>query len=763
MLVKRVKAVAEDMAPYLEQSRPTSAASAAAPGLSLREVLFALRRHRRLVLAFTLIGCAAGVALLLSIPPTYTAESSIVLDTRKPRLIDLPSIVSEQTTNPEVAQLRSEVDVLRSESLANRVIDQLHLLSNAEFRTGPSRPLALVADIRRALDDHAPRLAAWLPILRQTPPKQVAPSVTARLERAHALAVYREHLSVINDGGSYIIRVQFSSRDPLLAAQIVNTHVQLYLADQVAYKQEIGKRASTWLTQELSNLEAKLRTSEAAVQSFREQNQIVQSGDTTLLSQQLAAVNAQIPVAEAELERRQSQLERAKELLKRNSPDSEPDVLDSRLVQELREQEATLQQKKADLEATFGERYPKVERAQAELATLEQNIHLAIARIIQGLQNKVDVARVKQSELRQRLTELEQRTVIADRAEGKLRDLRREVSANNALIEVLLTRYKQVSAQEEIQQADARVVSPAMVPISPSFPKFSAHLPIVIAVSFLMGAAVAFLRELTRRGFKGTHEIEVECELPSLGSVPIVPSVWPRQAPQNLITSSPHSTFAEAIRYIKNSIQASGLSARAAPKTFLVTSSLPHEGKSVLAMSLARSFAISGKKTLLIDCDLRNPSVASAIARPRDTPCLTQVLNRDADWRDGIYKDNKSPLDVLSAAAGTPAPHDIVASPVMRALIDQCRRQYDIVILDSPPITAVSDALTLSRWVDATMLAIRWGVTPREIAKTSLNKLFQSGARLCGAVLTQVDLRRGVFSPAEIEYYHKRNRVYYAQ
>jgi polysaccharide biosynthesis transport protein len=750
------------MASYLEQARSAGDAGAA-PALSLHEVLFSLRRHRWVVFACTIIGSVAGAALLLAIPPTYTAESSIVLDTRKPRLVDLPSLVSEQTTNPEVAQLRSEVDVLRSEDLASRVIGRLHLLNNPEFRSGASLPSEVVADIRRAIANHLPWLTAQLPILRPPPATPMKPGVAAQLARAHAVTVYLQHLSVTNDGGSYVIRVQYRSHDPQLAASIVNTHVQLYLADQVEYKQEIGKRASAWLTQELSNLQTKLRTSEAAVQSFREQNQIVQSGDTTLLSQQLAAVNAQIPVAQAELERRESELERAKELLKHNSLDSEPDVLDSRLVQQLREQEATLQQKKANLESTFGDRYPQVEKTNAELTTLEQNIHAATNRIIQGLQNQVDVARIKADELRKRLIELEQRTVIADRAEGKLRDLRREVSANSALIEVLLTRYKQVSAQEEIQQADARVVSAAAAPISPSFPKLSAHLPIIVLVSFLVGASFAFIKELTRRGFKGTQEIEVECELPSLGSVPVVPSVWSGQAPQNLITSSPHSTFSEAIRYIKNSIQASGLSARAVPKTFLVTSSLPHEGKSVLAMSLARSFAVAGKKTLLIDCDLRNPSVGRAIARPPDTPCLTQVLNRDVDWRDGIYKDDKSPLDVLSAAAPTSAPHDLVASPVMRALIDQCRRQYDVVILDSPPITAVSDALTLSRWVDATMLAIRWGVTPREIAKTSLNKLFQSGARLCGAVLTQVDLQRGVFSPAEIEYYHKQNRVYYVQ
>jgi polysaccharide biosynthesis transport protein len=749
------------MAPYLEQSRQPASVASATPAVSLREVVFSLRRHRWFVFACTLIGSIAGAGVLLLIPPTYTAESSIVLDTRKPRLVDLPSIVAEQTTSPEVAQLRSEVDVLESDNLASRVINELHLMKNKEFIGGPSWSSTAVTTVKRTIEQHLPWLSDRLPILRQTAPAAATPNNAEQL--THAVAVYRQHLSVSNDGRSYIIRIQFNSHDPQLAARIVNAHVQLYLADQVAFKREIGKQASAWMTRELSNLEAKLRASEAAVQSFRESNQIVQSGDTTLLSQQLAAVNAQIPVADAELENRESRLRRARELLKRNSIDSESDVLDSRLVQQLREQEATLQQKKANLEATFGEHYPTVEKTNAELATLQQNIHIATTRIIQSLQNDVDVARAKDNELRDRLTELEQRTILADRAEGKLRDLRREVSANNALIGVLLTRYKQVSAQEEIQQADARVVSAAVAPIAPSFPKLAVHLPFVVAASFLSGAALAFLRELTRPGFKGTHEIEMECELPSLGSVPVVPSVWPRQVPQNLIATAPHSTFAEAIRYIKNSIQASGLSVRAMPKTFLITSSLPHEGKSVLAMSLARSFAIAGKKTLLVDCDLRNPSVATAMVRPPETPCLTQVLNRDVDWRDAIYKDDKSPLDVISAAMGTPAPHDLVASPVMRALIDQCRRHYDIVILDSPPITAVSDALILSRWVDATMLTIRWGVTPREIAKTSLNKLFQSGARLCGAVLTQVDLQRGIFSPAEIEYYHKQNRVYYVQ
>jgi polysaccharide biosynthesis transport protein len=748
------------MAAYLDHAHAAASDALPAPAVSMREILFSLRRHRWLILACTMIGSAAGSAVLLSLPPTYTAESSIVLDARKPRLVDLPSLVSEQTTAPEVAQLRSEVDVLQSKDLAARVIDRLRLMNQPEFQDTRSRLSTVLAAARKAIAQHLPWLAPRLPWPTARP---VDPPVTLALRaRAAAIEFYRQHLTVANDGRSYVIRIQYRSRNPDLAAAVVNTHVQLYLHDQVTYKQEIGREASNWLTRELSNLQTKLRSSEEAVQRFREDNQIVQSGDTTLLSQQLAAVNAQIPAAEAELANRESRLQRARQLLQRNAIDTQPDVLDSVLIQRLREDESALERRRADIEATFGENHPTVQRIKAEIQTMRGNIRVAVARVVKGLENEVDVARAKESELRSRLVELERRTVVADRAEGKLRDLQREVHANNSLIEVLLNRYKQVSAQEEIQQPDARVVSAAVSPVAPSFPRLSIHLPLLGLISFLSGAALAFLKELTRRGFKGTHEIEIECDLPSLGSVPIVPRVWPRQAvPQDLVADSPHSTFAEAIRYVRNSIQASGLALRASPKTFLVTSSLPHEGKTVLAISLARSFATSGKKTLLIDCDLRNPSVPASISPPEGTECLSRVLARDADWHDGIYRDGKSALDVMSATSSIAAPHDLVACPAMRALIDQCRRHYDIVILDSPPITAVSDALTLSRWVDATMLAVRWGVTPREIAKTSLNKLFQSGARLCGAVLTQVDLRRGIFSPAEMEYYHKHNRVYY--
>jgi polysaccharide biosynthesis transport protein len=749
------------MATYPDQSYPETMEVARGGGVSLREVLMALRRYRWLILGCGILGSAAGTVTLLSIAPSYTAETSIVLDARKPRVTDLPSLVAEQTANPEVAQLRSEVEILQSENLARRVIDRLALLQVAEFQQRPSYLAAMVGDNKKRLAEALSGVAPWLPALAFAPANVTRAPGDGDIAVADAVQAYRQHLSVTNDGRTYVITLRYTSHDPMLAARIVNTHVQLYFGDQIAYKREIGRQTSSWLTNELSNLQAKLRASEEAVQRFREENQIVQSGDTTLVSQQLAAVNAQVPTVENELANAESRLKFARDLLRRNAVDTQSDVLESRLVQRLREEEAAVQRRIAEIRTIYGDAHPNVTKAQAELRDLQDSIRVAVGRITKNLETEVQVARTRRNDLQHRLLELEQRTVAADRAGGKLRDLQREVTANNALIELLLTRFKQVGAQEEIQQPDARIISTASAPIKPSFPKLSIHLPIIFAGSLVFGVSFAFLRELMRRGFKGSNEIEIECDLRSLGSVPVVPRAWPRTAtPQDLIIDQPRSSFAESVAYVRNAIQAGGLSARQVPKTFLITSSLPREGKSVLAISLARSFARMGKRTLLIDCDVRNPT-AWKLAGITNGIDIAKMLNGEVLWQEAASQDSKSTLHVIGADGTIATPHDLVSSMAMRTLLEQCRRRYDIVILDSPPVTAVSDALTLSRWADATMLVVRWGVTPREIAKTSLNKLFASGARLCGAVLTQVDMRRGVFSPAEPEYYHRENRRYY--
>jgi capsular exopolysaccharide synthesis family protein len=724
------------------------------PTQPVHEIFLALKRHRWLIVATGFIGLIVGVGFLAATEPVYTAESSVLVDARKPRVAEIPGFQTEPKV-PEIAELRSEVEVLRNEGLIQRVIEELRLVDEPEFWGRSSLTRQTINGLRNFARETAPWIFEWVPILRADDQK-IDPVAAARF-------TYRQHLNVGHDGRSFVIRVRYTMHDPELAARIVNRHVQLYVEEQVESKRKDATKASDWLKEEVANARNTLLATEAELQRVRESNEAARGSSSAILAEQLGSINQQLAAASGDRAAAEARLRNIRQLVRAGRAESEATVLDSPDIQHLRQQELVLVRKKADLLTIFGEQHPNVLKTEAEARDVRSALQQAVSRLTDRLTNEVTVARTRESELRAKLIEVESRALAADRGETRQRDLERQAATDRDLYNTLLTRYKQVMAQAGMQLPDAKILSSASVPAAPSYPDKRLYLPMIFIGSTFFGVVLAFGREAMRRGFKGSSEVEAEIELPSLGSIPMVPrAVWKSGAPHDLIIDRPNSSFAEAVRGVMNMIEASPTDAQP-PRVLLITSSLPNEGKSVLAIALARSYADTGRRTLLIDCDVRNPSLTKMAGAERnlERPDLTMVLMGKAELGDAVQKDRKSSLYLVAADAPGQIPHGLVTSSGMAGLLREARQNYDVVILDSPPITAVSDPLTLSRIVDATILAVRWGDTPREIAKTSLNRLFQNGARLCGAVLTQVDMRRGVFSPAELEYYHRKNRHYY--
>jgi polysaccharide biosynthesis transport protein len=721
------------------------------------DVLLALRRHRWLIAITATLGFASGIAGVVFMVPRYTAEALIMLEARQPRVTDLPSIISELVPYTIEPQLRSEVQLLESEGLYKRVVEELGLQNQPEFMSDAAPPIALLNTMREWLVQYTSPVRS----MPANDGDDAEPDRKVDAELARALNVYKRHFMATADGRSYVIALQFQSRNPRLAARILNKHVELYLADQVAYKRAVGKQAAQWLSEEIVRLQDRLKQSQEVAQRFREENNIVLTGGMTLLSQRVAAANAQLPAAVQDRVSREAQSQQIHRLLRGGAIDSESQILGSRTIEQLRAQEGTLVAKLGELRAIYGPQHPAIAKVNAQLDDLRRSISDETARIAKGVENDLAAARDRETKLRQQLTNLERETIGADRAEAKLRDLEREVTANRSLLETLLTRYKQIGAQEGAQVPDARIISRAGVPDSPSFPRLRSMLPASLSIGALIGVALAFCIELTQRCFRGSREVESEFAFQSLGSLPLVPRQLLRaQRPEDCVLDRPRSAFAEAIRYIRNCIQTVPLDIES-PRVFLVTSSLPNEGKSVLAVALARSFARSGHRALLIDGDLRNPSVCRLLGTPDPPSDLAMVLSGQATLTEAVHSDSRSTLDFIASKPSNMEPQDMLSSRHMGDILKNCARHYDVVIIDSPPITPVSDALILARHADATILVVRWGRTHREIARASLTRLFANGARICGIVLSQVDIRKGVFSPHEPEYYHKLNRVYY--
>ena len=337
-----------------------------------------------------------------------------------------------------------------------------------------------------------------------------------------------------------------------------------------------------------------------------------------------------------------------------------------------------------------------------------------------------------------------------------MRELQREADANKLLYENFLTKFKQTSSEEDIQQADARLVSSALPPRIPSFPKKTVLVGFSFLVSLLVGAAAAFILERLDNGFRSSEQVEKLLGVSTLG---LVPGVVRQELPQDVVVKRPTSQYSEAIRSIRTALRYSDVDNP--PKVVLITSSLAGEGKTVFAGSLARSVARSGGKSLLVDCDLRRPSVAKLLG-VNGEPGMLDIFAENANIDSLIRVDEDSGMHYIPSKGGTANPQDLLSSQQMRSFLERMRARYDLIVLDAPPVLAVSDPIILSHFVDTTIYLVRWETTPRPIVTGAVRMLRANGGEIAGVVLSRVNARKhATYGYGDNGYYYGRYSNYY--
>jgi capsular exopolysaccharide synthesis family protein len=362
--------------------------------------------------------------------------------------------------------------------------------------------------------------------------------------------------------------------------------------------------------------------------------------------------------------------------------------------------------------------------------------------------------RTREASLRESLNQLQKSTGVQGQDEVTLRQLEREAEANRTLYENFLTRFKQTSAQEDMQQADAHIVADAQVPATPSFPRKSMLTMLALMLSLMAGVVLAFLLERLDNGFRDPDQIERLTGVPFMG---LVPAIVGRA--QDIVVQKPVSSYSEAIRSVRAALNFTNVDNP--PKVVLVTSSVPKEGKSVFATSLARSVARSGGRSLIIDCDLRHPTQAGLLSAPKSLGLLS-YFSEGVDPARLIQVDEMSHVHYLPVWEGATNPQDLLGSQQMKSLLDGLRDKYDLIVLDAPPVLAVSDALVISHIADATLFLIRWAETPRQVVLGAIKLLKTQGAGLSGFVLSRVDVRQHAkYGYGDVGYYYGRYGSYY--
>ena len=718
-------------------------------GLDLREMLSALRRRKGVILGCAIVIMGLATTYVYQLTPRYTAQASLMLQEKSLQARDIQNVLSGLQDSTSV--VATQVEVLASPAIAERVATKLHLETIPEFNPSlrpPSgfAPFTWLQQKIYALVGYEPNSGDAIAL----PPKAVTPA-----DVAPALA---GHVTASNDGISYIIRVRATSESPELAAQIANAYVDAYLTDQLEAKFEATRRASAWLNDHLSELRDKVLASERAVQVFKEQNNLSTTG-TTVTSQQLSELNSQLIIAAADRAQKESAYRELQNVVKvPGALESARGVAGAPLVEKLREQEAELLRKQAELATRYKPEHPTMINLKAQIEDIHRKIAQEANNAVRSLGDEVTAARARETSLRTTLASLTHSTTEQDKAQVQLSELQREALANKALYEDFLNRFKQTSVQQDVQQADARIVATASPPTAPSFPNKSLYLNIALAVSLFVGVLVAFILEQLDNGFRTSDQVEKILGFATLG---MVPNLARSRKPHEVVVDEPVALYSEAIRSVRTALRYSDVDNP--PRVVLVTSSLPSEGKTVFATSLARSVARSGSRSLLIDCDLRRPGV-SRLLRPTQDVGLVNLFDDAVSVDSLIQIDEGSGMHFIPAVGGTANPQDLLGSQHMRSFIDQMRSKYDLIVLDSPPVLVVSDAIILSHIADTTMYIVRWEKIPRHVVAGAVKMLRANGGHIAGAVLSRVNTRRhAAYGYGDSAYYYGRNSGYYKQ
>lgn len=728
--------------------------------LDFRSIFVIARRRFWAMLAAALLVLGAASIYTARQTEFYTAQSSIVLEVRQSQVIDIDALVSGASADS--ATIATELEVLRSRSLAGAVVDVLSLVNYPEFNPSLAEPAAaggLVSAVRGVV-------RAFLP--QQVTPVSDEPSVDPALIREAAVSRVVGGLAVQRLGNTYIINISFTSLSPRMAQDVANAYAEAYLNSRLEGRFEATERASDWLQQRVDALRDDVRMRERAVVDYRESADLIDMGGSTLAEQQVADLNSQLAVQRADLSEVTARLDSVRTQLAQGvSPDAIGPIINSEVVQSLRNQEAQIRARLVELSGRYGDRHPEVVTANRELADVEAQIDRSIARIITNFEGDVAGARERVRSLAASLARARAELAENNSALVRMRELEREAEAARALFANFLSRFREASEAETLVEADARIIAPARLPGSPSSPDHERNMLIGLVLAALAAASVATLLEIFDSGLRSDTDIERQLGLPHVASIPnLQPGLLARMAgrridPVGYVVDKPLSSFAESLRTVRSAIRLSAIDRPS--QVIAISSAVPGDGKTTLTIGLGRVSAMAGTKTLVIDCDLRRRLLTKALCPDRSKQGLLEVLSGSAKLEDVIASDDRSDLDVLPIAEATFTPRDVFGTQAFAALIAELRKSYDQIIIDTAPILAVADTRAIAAQVDGVLLAAQWRKSSVTLVRRAAAELRAGKGVILGVVLNNVDLKaQARYGYGDAGAYYRTYQKYYA-
>jgi succinoglycan biosynthesis transport protein ExoP len=747
---------------------PAELESAATGPIDFDFVLAAARRQAPMIAAIAILGLVAGWVYLRAAVPLYTATTNILIDSLKDQHT-VAATIADLTFDS--AAIDSQVEVLKSEKVALSVTSAMNLTKDAEFMAGP----------KTLMGDTLGRLRAMLDVGSWFARPQKAEASPGSLEET-AVGWLQSGLDVRRLGRTYVLAVSYTSPDSGKASAIANAFADAYLNEQLDAKFEATRRAADWLETRIAELKRHSLAADLAVQKFKADKGIVATGGdkpTLLSDQELSQINEQMVLARADTARADAKYAQLEELLNSGKPGvSVPDSLASPIIAELREKYLTDSKMAAQLEAKLGSTHLQVINLKKEMEQFERLIRDELQRIAESNHSEAEVARAKEKSLAQSLSGLAGASALTNETLVQLRELERESETYRNLYQTFMQRYQETLQQQTFPVGEARVITAATRPSTPSFPKRSSILALSLLIGAVAGASLGALREYRDRMFRVAAHVREELGLEFLGVLETVGSpttlrsakgeypdprqIRPTTSLQRYTIDHPLSSFSETLRAAKVAIDLA-LGDRK-PKIVGVISALPNEGKTTVAKNFASLLAHLGARTILIDADLRNPGLTASVARHAQAGLL-EAIQGERPVGDLLLYEPDSGLFVLPTVVRERVQHssEVLSSPGMRKVVARVGDAFDYVIVDAPPLGPVVDVRAAASLFDAFLLVVEWGRTPRVMVKNILDSDSALREKCVGVVYNKVNMkvisRYGDYGSKE--YYFRRYNKYY--
>jgi polysaccharide biosynthesis transport protein len=717
--------------------------------LKLAGVLAFLRRRKWQIIVPAFLCTLLTTVVVANLTKVYTASAWLLLDARQENVTNVAAVLVDAL--PDQETIDSEMQVLRSRDLAAKVIKNLNLNLLPEFNPQLRQPSVFEP------------VAEWIRLrlrhLFGSELEAVSEDTKASLERAAVTKEFLDRLSVTQYPNSRVLIITFDSENRELAARVVDELTAAYTSSNLDAKFDATSRANAWLSTKLNELRQQAEVSERAVEKFRNQAGLLQGAEgVPLVAKQLSDLNSELIAARAQRVSADTRVQQVRALIRSGgNAAATADVLGSPIITNLVAQETEQKRALAQFAEEYGPRHPQLINANAALRDLQAKIKTESTKILQSMENEANVANAREAAVQTSLKQLEARLGTANSDQVKLRALEREADAQRGLLQDFLARYQETRAQMDIsaERQNARVISRPDIPDEPSFPRTMLIAAAAFVGSMLLFTVIVLGIEDMDAGLRSGEQVEQLIGERSLG---LVTRTGRRQAPQVWLRKNPASEFADSIRSLYTRLML--IDRRKTSRTLLVTSSLPGEGKSSLVFCLAMYRAMAGQKVLMVDADMRRPSL-HLIANASREPGLADGLKWDG-VAEMVRPLNQPNLYLLPAGRPVSDATDVLRSPSLAHVFEEIEADYDFVIIDSPPLVGFSDAVLIAPFVDMHLLAVRWGKTPCEVVKLAAKQMREAGCGISGIVLTMVNPRKHAqYSFADSAHYSSSIRRYY--